>query len=133
MEEFKGPWELYDYVNARGANEIKQWTQSLQKTERTKLNQKLDMLRKTGPGLAPNLLAGPISENIYKLRVKGRVQLRPMLCKGPVSNGREFTLLLGAFEVGNVLDPQDAPERAETNRAAILQDINRRKNHERVT
>ena len=29
---------------------------------------------------------------------KGRHQVRPFLCKGPVMKDREFTLLFGAFE-----------------------------------
>ena len=35
---------LYDYVNAQGENEIKKWLDSLEKVERAKIDQRLDML-----------------------------------------------------------------------------------------
>src|SRR5437588_9360141 len=97
-------WTLFDYVNEDGVNEIAQWTRRLEKRQRIKLNQKLDMLQKHGPDLPPQLLAGPIFPHIYKLKVKGNVQLRPMLCKGPIIYDEEFTLLLGAIETDDELD-----------------------------
>jgi hypothetical protein len=74
---------LYDYGNEHGINEFKAWSEGLQKPDLAKLNRKLDMLR-TEPELPPQLLAGPLEgKPIYKLRINGRVALRPMLCKGP--------------------------------------------------
>jgi len=114
-------------------NVISEWTRDLEKTQRIKLNQKLDMLTQYGPNLPPRLLAGPIFSHIYKLKVKGNVQLRPMLCKGPIDNEKEFTLLLGAIEVGDNLIPNDAPQRALYNRAEIINNKERRCEHERIT
>lgn len=130
---FEGPWELYDYKNYNNVNEIAEWTRGLEKKQRTKLNHKLDMLTQIGPSLPPQLLAGPISDHVYKLKVQGNVQLRPMVCKGPINNEKEFTLLLGAREVGGNLVPRDAPQRAERNRAEIVNDRERRCEHERIT
>lgn len=131
--DFDGPWKLYDYKKSRDVNIIAKWTRTLEKKDRIKLNQKLDRLTQNGPNLLPRLLAGPIFDHIYKLCVKGNVQLRPMLCKGPIDNEREFTLLLGAREVGDVLKPKDAAVRAARNRGEILRDPNRRCEHERIT
>lgn len=79
-DEISGPWALYDYRNWNNRNEIKRWTQGLEKIQRIHLNQKLDMLAQQGPDLLPKLLAS-LGQHIYKLRVKSNVQLRPMLCK----------------------------------------------------
>jgi len=94
-----------------------------------KLNQKLDMLAIVGPSLPPKLLAGPIHKHIYKLIIHGDRMLRPMLCKGPVDMEAEYTLLLGAIEIGGKLDHN--PSEAEANRATLVASPNRRRNHER--
>jgi hypothetical protein len=75
-----------------------------------------------------------MSANIYKLKVKTKqVQLRPMLCRGPVDESSEFTLLIGAVEVSNQLQPTDVVARAEARRAEVIADpVNRRCQHERV-
>jgi hypothetical protein len=125
---------LYDYVDARGRNDFKAWTEGLQKRDLAKLNQKLDMLRKE-PRLPPGLLAGPLEGRpIYKLRINGQVAFRPMLCKGPIDNDKEFTLLLGAHEQNRVLVPEDAVARAAIRRGEVIADPERRRRlHERVT
>lgn len=124
-------WKLFDYVNEHGINEIARWTRTLEKRQRIKLNQKLDMLQQHGPELPPQLLAGPIFGHIYKLKVKGNVQLRPMLCKGPIDNDREFTLLLGAIEIGDELD--HSPEEAALIREIVMAEpFWRRCDHERI-
>lgn len=130
MAEFK----IYDYVDERGVNDFKDWSERLQKPDLAKLNRKLDMLRKE-PELPPQLLAGPLDGTpIYKLRINGRVALRPMLCKGPIKNDCEFTLLFGAHEKDTVLVPEDAVLRAATRRGDVIADPTRRRRlHERVT
>ncbi len=132
-DEFSGLWKLYDYYNEKGVNEIKLWTEKLEKKHRIKLNLKLDMLEQTGPDLSPRLLAGPVFDHVYKLRVDAKeVQLRPFLCKGPIDNGKEFTLLLGAKEVGGKYDPRNAKKIAAYNRMEIIANKNRRCDHERI-
>ena len=126
-------WALYDYLDADGYNVIKGWTQALGKRERIKLNQKLDMLENNGPNLPPQLLAGPVSGHIYKLKVQGNPKLRPLLCKGPLDNNREFTLLLGAFEIQGRLVPKNALVEATNNRQAIIDNPLRRCKHERIS
>jgi hypothetical protein len=127
-------WKLYDYVDARGVNSFKEWSSRLEKTDLARLNSKLDMLGKE-PALPPQLLAGPLAGvPIYKLRINGRVALRPMLCKGPVDKDAEFTLLFGAFERDRKLVPGDAVSQAEARRKKVIASPRQRRcPHERVT
>jgi hypothetical protein len=126
-------YTLFDYVDEHGRNVFKTWTQSLQKQELGKLNAKLDMLVMHGTGLFPNPLSGTNTPGIQKLRVHGKVQLRPLLCVGPINVEAEFTLLMGATERDNKLVPKNADQTADTCKKAVLADPNnRRKNHERV-
>jgi len=56
-----------------------------------------------------------------------------MLCKGPIGMNEEFTLLLGAKEVGGKLVPRRADALAGDIRQAVMTDpANRRKEHEHV-
>ena len=126
-------FKLFDYIDSRGQNDIKNWTNSLESTDRGKLNAKLDMLSKLGPALFPHVLTDTPIPGINKLRVKGKVQLRPMLCKGPINIENEFTLLIGAKEIGGKLTPTGVVDKANTRKETVLNDSNRRKEHERVS
>ena len=123
---------LYDYKNRLGLNEIESWISSLQKKERVKLEQKLDMLHMHGDDLLPNTLSATNEPGILKLRIHGNVQLRPLLCRGPVQIDKEFTLLLGAKEVGSVLRPKNAEQTAVFRKGEVTLDpANRRVRNER--
>ncbi|WP_133250516.1 MULTISPECIES: hypothetical protein [Cupriavidus] len=127
-------YKLYDYKNRQGVNEVKAWALSLQPAQRGKLNAKLDMLAAHGTDLLPQTLAGSDAPGIYKLKVKGSVQLRPHLCDGPLKVGAEFTLLVGAREVGGKLRPSDVAAQAVTRKDHILQEKeDKRCDHERVS
>jgi len=107
----------------------------LQKADLGRLNRNLRMLKDNGTDLGPKLLAGPIRghAHIYKIKINGTVALRPLLCRGPVDNSSEFTLLLGAFERDWKWIPPDAPSVAEARRKEILSDPRgRRCPHEQV-
>jgi hypothetical protein len=125
------PYQLYDYVLSNGTNDILEWARSLQPAERGKLNNKLDMLAIHGPHLRPHVLAGTDAPGIQKVRVRGSVELRPLLCEGPVSVNIEFTLLAGAKEIGSVLRPKGVLEVAMNRKAEVLADPTRRKKHVR--
>lgn len=128
-------WKLHNYVDDRGVNDFQSWSQGLQKPDLARLNRKLKMLEDNGPNLGPELLAGPIRgyAHIYKMKINGRVALRPLLCKGPISNETEFTLLIGAFEVGSKWDPSSAPSDAVERRERVRDDPkNRRCDHVKV-
>ena len=130
-------YELWDAVDNRGVNVFKEWTQRLESGHRAKLNQKLDMMQRFAfeQMRTSNVLHGPIKKtgHIYKLRAQSNVAMRPLLCKGPIDNNREYTLLLGAFEKGGVLPKADI-SKAEANRDAILANPDRRRTkHVRVS
>jgi hypothetical protein len=127
-------FKLFDYVNAKGENEFKKWTAKQQLVQRARLNERLDKLSQLGDTLIPNMLTGTGTPGIQKLRVKGNVQLRPLLCKGPVDIHWEYTLLMGAKEVGDELDPHNAAATANKRKQEVIADPkHRRKEHERVS
>ncbi len=126
-------WSLYEFLDTRGRGIIGVWLEEtqIQKKARILLQQKLDMLEIAGPNLPAGLLAGPFDRHLYKLRINAQgVQLRPILCRGPIDPDAEFTLLLGARERGDRWNPRDAPQRATTNRQIILDHPDRRRPHE---
>ena len=134
-------WNIFDAVDKNNASNIAVWLTKEKITKRDigQLNQKIDMLEKHGPDLPPKLLAGPIKSkrnkklvsHIYKLIIHGDRMLRPMLCKGPIDVRNEFTMLLGAIEVGGVLDADSAD--AETIRLSIVAEHKWRREHERYS
>ena len=128
------PYRLYDFVDSRGNNIIKEWTQALEKRDRVRVRRKLDSLRLEGGALSPNLLADTGTPNIKKLRLTGRrvPTLRIMLCHGPLDLKAEFTLLKGATKKNGQLIPNNAIERAAQHREAVIADPSRRCEHELV-
>ena len=122
-------WRLYDYVDASRVNDFAEWCRGLQRPDLARLNRKLKMLADNGPNLGPKLLAGPLRgyAHIYKIRVNGRVALRPLLCKGPIDNDHEFTLLEGAFEQDRKWVPSNAREVAVDRRTEVINDPDARR------
>jgi len=127
------PFILYDYVNEDGLNEFQEWTLGLEKPHRAKLNERLDKLAIYGDVLHPEMLSGTEVPGIKKIRCRGNVQLRPLLCNGPINIKREYTLLMGAKEVGSKWVPRNAPSQADKKKTEVINDpINRRIEHENV-
>lgn len=126
--------KVFEWVDERGKGVVTDW--DLQSPQRAKLEAKLDMLvnaevdpdtRKAN--LPSDLLAGPGYDGqpfIYKLKARGNVQLRPMVCVGP-DRLDEWTILYPSIEVGNVLRPPNAASLAEERRKEILADKSRRR------
>jgi hypothetical protein len=128
-------WILYDYVDRRDRNDFERWSRTLEKKYLAMLNRRLKALEdETERDLLPGLIDGPIRgyPHIYKLRIGGRVRLRPLLCKGPIDPDNELTLLIGATERDWMFDPEDAPQIAEERRLEILSDYRRRCTHVKV-
>jgi hypothetical protein len=125
-------YAIFDYVHPTEGNLVKAWSTDLQKKERAKLNAKLDALELHGPQLIPGLLSPTGTPNIFKLKVRGQVQLRPLLCEGP-GQGNAYTLLLGAKEIASEYDPPNAVEKAADFRNDLLAHPQRRVKHERVS
>ncbi len=130
---FPHRWLVYCFITGRGANIIREWLDSERVTaaQRGNFQAKLDSLERGGPDLNPGLISEtPIAKDIYKMKIKGnkgQVQLRPMVCKGPFVLDSEYTLLCGAIERDNKLNPHDATTRAQDNRATLIADHHRRR------
>ena len=132
------PWDLFDFKEGQ-KSVIQIWLdrERITKRDRGQLAAKLDLLRRHGPSLPPKLLAGPLrskntklrQKNVYKLIIHGDRMLRPFLCKGPISNDTEFTLLLGVIERDGENDHD--PAEGEAIRQQIIEDPSRRMPHER--
>jgi hypothetical protein len=122
---------IFDYVHPGYGNLIRAWSMGLAKKEKAKLNQRIDSLELYGTDLIPGIVAPTGVASILKLKIHGKVQLRPMLCEGP---GEEsFTFLLGAKEVQDSYDPPGAPETAAEYRKDLFANSEKRQiPHERV-
>lgn len=136
MIDFESEWrfDLYDYVDRRGRNAIKEWMLEQQKRQRGQVNAKLDQVRKHGTAVSTDVLlqvSGPI------LKVKGYtkgVQLRPLLCSGPIGEESAFTLLIGAKEVKWSWEPPDAVDKAKERREEVIANPkDKRVTHERIS
>jgi len=125
---------LYEYVDAGGRGAMTNWLKTKEVREHSwVLDQALDRLGQSAPEALPGFFAGPLASHrhIYKLRLGGKVRLRPLLCKGPVEPRRELTFLILAFERNWKLEPAEAPARAERRRQEILFARSRRRLYNR--
>lgn len=85
-----------------------------------------------GDALIPNTLSPTDEPGILKIRVHGKVQLRPLLCRGPVYPDTEYTLLAGAKEIGSVLKPNGVLALSVVRKQDVIQEpANRRILNER--
>jgi len=126
--------KVFEWVDENGVGVVTGWR--LQAAQRSRLDAKIDMLTEAvvdpvtrQANLPSNLLAGPGYEGqpfIYKLKARGNVQLRPMICLGPF-HLNEWTILYPATEKSGALIPVDAADKAETRRKEILVNKNRRR------
>ena len=125
------PYKLYDYADHRG-NRIAEWGKGQPRIQLAKLNSKLDTLMTAEPDLVHGLLYGVSGfPQLRKIKIQGNPKLRPLLCKGPLDNDAEFTLLVGAREIEFGWDPVAARETAKDRRQEIISTGNRRCEHER--
>lgn len=117
---------------------MQEWALNLSEDECARLDLKVDVLKRAGDDLPPKLLTPtsgrPRQRHILEMPIRGRVALRPMLCRGPFAMRCEFTFLFGAFEQDNRYDPRDAPRRAEANRLNLIRRReNGREDHKRFS
>lgn len=128
-------YRLWDFLSERGRNSIVEWVRQDRLTvrDRAALNNKFKRLAQIEYDLAikTKLLAGPIYKHVYKLVIHADVMLRPMLCRGPIEVDGEYTMLLGAVEVGGEL-PAGSEQKAEERREIVVRDPTRRCPHERI-
>jgi hypothetical protein len=103
-------WKFREFVSDSGG-QFENWVNGLPLADQAKIDLFIGRLRlmKT----LPPKLVFPLKgyKKIYELRIKGpHMQYRPLGCYGPDKN--EFTLLIGAKEVGDELEPKNAPSKA---------------------
>lgn len=127
------PFLIYDYIDKHGQNAFREWALEQQKAPLGKLNERIDLLSLYGETLFPHMLTNTGVAGILKLRIQGPVKLRPLLCRGPVNNQSEYTLLMGAKEIGSEWKPKGAPSIAAMLKAEVIKNpTTRRATHERV-
>jgi hypothetical protein len=128
---------VYCFISARGCNVIREWLdeEKVSAAQRGEFQLKVQLLECGGSDAVPGFITDtPVAKDIYKAKIrgnKGLVQLRPMLCKGPILLDREFTFLCGAVEKDGKLIPKDWKKRAQCNRKIVIADPKRRR-HEGV-
>ena len=120
---------LFEYVDAKGAGAITAWRGGLQKAQQAHLDNKLNLLKRSGTDLSPKLVGGTKFGHIKKLKVKSNVQLRPRFCAGPIDHGSEYTFLVGAVERDWKTEPADADDAAHVRRLEILADNRKRRTY----
>lgn len=125
--------EIFDYTDLNGFSVMHSWADEMpmQTRERAKLDQKIDLLKRTEDNLLPKLLHPTKCKHIMHLTVNGRVALRPMLCRGPANEKKEFTFLFGTTERDRKFVDRNAPQKAEDNRQNLELHPGRRCKHER--
>lgn len=124
--------KVWHFLDSKDRDVFKEWASRLQKRELGKLQAKIDSLIIHGSGLMPQTLSDTGEPNIKKLKVHGKVQLRPLLCKIDSDDGDEqWVFLVGAIEKGWNLDPHDALATAKKRRMELLADETRKTIHVR--
>lgn len=128
---------LFEWIDRRRLGVLTRWRAGLQPAQRAQLDQKTLLLEQTEPENLPGLWAGPITDRgvkcprIYKLRIGGKVRLRPLLCRGPLARDRAaLTFLAGAQERGGRFRPEGAPRRAIERRTGLISGRDRRRRYE---
>lgn len=123
-------WHIYDHVDRRGANVVEQFLDRLDPRARAKVHAKIMMLRQNGGTLPTAILSDTDEPTIKKLRIRGRINWRILLCRGPVDGPNEFTLIDAVQEKDNRM-PAGAAARAAAIRMEITESPQtRRKPHD---
>jgi hypothetical protein len=127
---------LYDFTSPRGDSVIEKWAgkERLSSKDRAKLENRLDRLAKVDFELAvgTSLLNGPVAKDIYKIKVYGQTMMRPMACRGPFNKDTEYTLLVGAIERDDELEPATCIDDASESLRTLLANRSRRRTHVRL-
>jgi hypothetical protein len=119
--------EVWEFLRDGTHRVIREWVDDckISVQDRAKLDFCLERLRTLDFALiSTKMLAGPLrgGTKLYKLRVRCQNrELRPFLCRGPIGEPLDYTLLQGAIEVGDHrTDPPNAEDRAGRNREALI-------------
>lgn len=98
-------WTIYDFATG-GVNEIRAWIDSLPKAAQAKIDLRVRYLEATAVWPPQYISDRKDCDGIYELRIGcSGVEYRPLGFFGP--SRRQFTLLLGAVEKGDQLEPRN--------------------------
>jgi hypothetical protein len=103
-------WIIKTYKRSR--NEIIEWLNGLDPNHKQTIEtfiRRLEIIEKWD-----SKYFKPVTgyHGIYEIKIRYRnVQYRPLGCYGP--GRKEFTLLIGAKEIGDAFVPKNAPEKAQ--------------------
>lgn len=120
-------WNFRDYLDQDGGNPIRKWIDKQPKKARAKIDAWILILE--GISVWPPQYVSALKgcRDVFELRiVQNGVQYRPLGCFGP--DKREFTLLLGAVEKGQL--PKSFCEVTQNRRQIILLDRRRTCEHQ---
>jgi len=123
-------WQIYCFLSERGVNLIIDWldAEKISVKQRADFQAKIDLFERGGSELITGFITDtPIAPDIYKMKIKGQVQLRPMACRGPFDLNREYTILVGWIERDNKRVPNDVKKKASENRTIVLANPERRR------
>lgn len=112
-------WTIKSYKGSR--NEIIEWLNGLAPNHKQTIDafiRRLEIIEKWD-----SKYFKPITgyHGIYEIKIRyKKVQYRPLGCYGP--GRKEFTLLIGAKEIGNNFVPKNAPKKAQE-RCKLIHDV----------
>lgn len=117
---------FFEFLDGRGRGVLTEWRSGLEAAQQAQLDEKIKSMR-AEPLLIDNMLFSVKGyPKIRKLKIGGKVRLRPLLCRGPQDVKAELTLLAGATERDWKFDPPGAPATAELNRQSLVKNPARR-------
>ena len=95
------PYKVLFYQTPQGAEPVREWLQSLAKSERLQLGQAIQVLQMNGPAL-PMPFARPLGSGLFELRERvGKVRYRIFYA---FDSGRVVVLLHAATKDQRVID-----------------------------
>lgn len=113
---------LWEYVAPQKWGVLTGW--ELQSRERARLEAKLDQLAKADYETSKMLVHSVRGYGrLRKIKVRAqKVQLRPLLCFGPIDGRTELTFLCGAYERNSQWEPANAREIASQRIVEVVND-----------
>ncbi len=121
--------KVYEYIDHREKGAVSdEW--GLEVRSQAMFDSKVKAIQQVGADALPRLIHGPLPgyPHLWKLKIGGKVRLRPIACKGPEDRENEITILLGATERDWQL-PANACKKAEDRRLEVENDLGRRRRY----
>lgn len=117
----------FEYVDRRGDRVVSDW--SLEKQQRVSLNVWLVRIRRFDREMAINTQIFPCRplRGVYYVKIRGRVQLRPRVCLGPVDPDQEVTFLERVSKKGGRETPDRRSSRAPERYLEVRRSPDRRR------